>query len=341
MTWISSKTRNRLGLLNAYVQKRSVVSGGPLSLTIESTTRCNLFCPMCLRERIQIPSRDMDMALFRKIIQDAADFLELAVPYGLGEPLMNPDIFSMIECCKSTGIPVVLSTNATILSEDYSRRLIEAGLDYLIFAFDGASRETYEMYRKGASFDKVRDNIHTFLRMKKEMKSGIFCAVQMVALKENRGEAQALIRMWRREGVAVRIKKDEILNEGSAIPGAALNRSPMRHPCLHLWRGPMYITYDGTVYPCCYIFPDEPIGNVQEHSIKDLWNSEKMVRLREAHLRGDLRDYKGCLRCPAARPLLPVALGSFLVDAHTVWKTIPFFERMAQIRNISVFESLK
>lgn len=341
MNWISTKTRNRIGLLNAYIRKRSVVPGGPLSLTIESTTRCNLFCPMCLRERIHVPSKDMDMALFKKIIQDAADFLELAVPYGLGEPLLNPDIFNMIECCKSMGIPVALSTNATILNEDCSRRLIETGLDYLIFAFDGASRETYEMYRKGASYDKVRDNIYAFLRVKKEMKSKIFCAVQMVALKENRGEAQALIRMWRREGVAVRIKKDEILNAGSSITGAPRRRPPMRYPCLHLWRGPMYITYDGTVYPCCYIFPDGPIGNVQAQSLKELWNSKKMICLREAHLRGDLRDYKNCLRCPAARPLLPVALGSFLVDAHTVWKTIPFFERMAQIRKISVFESLK
>ncbi len=338
MTWISSKTRNRFALLSAYIQKRAVVPGGPLSLTIESTTRCNLFCPMCLRERIRVPSRDMEMELFRKIIDESAGFLELAVPYGLGEPLMNADIFDMIAYCRGKGIPAVLSTNATILNEDYSRRLIEAGLDYLIFAFDGASRETYEMYRKGASFDKVRENIHTFLRVKKEMRSKVFCAVQMVALKDNRQEAQALIRIWGREGVAVRIKKDEILNEGSAIPGSAHNQPPMRHPCLHLWRGPMYITYDGTAYPCCYIFPDESIGNVRDNSIQELWNSDKMVRLREAHLRGDLRDYIGCRKCPAARPLLPVALGSFLVDAHTVWKIIPFFERMAQLRRISVFE---
>jgi sulfatase maturation enzyme AslB (radical SAM superfamily) len=103
----------------------------------------------------------------------------------------------------------------------------------------------------------------------------------------------------------------------------------------------MYVTYDGTVYPCCYIFPDGAIGNARDNSIRELWNSDKMVRLRKAHLCGDLREYKSCLKCPAARPVLPVALGSFLVDAHTVWKTIPFFERMAQLRRISVFETLQ
>jgi radical SAM protein with 4Fe4S-binding SPASM domain len=341
LTWISSKTSNRIALLNAYLRKQAIVPGGPLSLTIESTTKCNLFCPMCLRERVQIPPKDMELALFRKIIDEASDFLEFAVPYGLGEPLLNPEIFDMIAYCKNRGIPTVLSTNATTLNEENSRRLIEAGLDYLIFAFDGANRETYEMYRKGASFDKVRENIHTFLRVKRTMRSRIFCAVQMVALKENRKQAQDLIRMWRRVGVAVRIKKDEILNEGSAIPGAILNRPPVRHPCYHLWRGPMYITYDGTVFPCCYIFPDEAIGNANRNTLKEIWNSEKMVRLREAHLRGEVQNYRGCLKCPAARPRLPFALGSFLVNAHTVWKTIPFFERMAQLRSISIFETLK
>jgi radical SAM protein with 4Fe4S-binding SPASM domain len=338
---LSAKTRNRIALLNAYLRKQAIVPGGPLTLTIESTAKCNLFCPMCLRERVYVPPKNMEPALFRKIIDETADFLEFAVPYGLGEPLLNPDIFAMIAYCKNKGIPAGISTNATILDEEYSRRLIESGLDYLIFAFDGASRETYEMYRKGASFDKVRDNIHTFLRVRKAMHSKIFCAVQMVALKENHTEARALARMWGREGVQVRIKKDEIYNEGSAIPGATASRRPMRHPCYHLWRGPMYIHYDGTTFPCCYIFPDEAIGNVKRSNLKEIWNSKKMVRLREAHVRGDLQDYEACLRCPATRPLLPVALGSFLVNTPTVWRTIPFFERLAQLRSISVFETLR
>jgi hypothetical protein len=66
-----------------------------------------------------------------------------------------------------------------------------------------------------------------------------------------------------------------------------------------------------------------------------------MVRLREAHIRGDLSNYAACRNCPAARPKLPLTVGSFLIDTHTVRKAIPFFERLAQIRNISVFETLK
>ena len=342
MTFLSPQFRNRLGLLRSYLLRRSRVPGGPLSLSIESTAKCNLFCPMCPRETIYFPPKDMELPLFQKIIDQARDFLEFAVPYGVGEPLLNPEIYDMLAYCKRAGVPTGLSTNATVLTEAASRKLIASGLDYVIFAFDGASRETFEKYRKGADFEKVRGNILAFLRVKKELRSRIFCIIQLVRLKENQFEIPELIRMWRIEGIdEVRIKKDEVHNEGSAIPGENGARPPLRHPCYLLWRGPMYVHYDGTVFPCCYIYPEEPVGNLKKNSLQEIWNSEGMVRLREAHVRGDLAAYRTCRNCPAARPRLPVTVGSFLINTHTVRRAIPFFERLAQLRNISVFETLK
>jgi radical SAM protein with 4Fe4S-binding SPASM domain len=337
-----SKMQNRLSLLQAYLSDKTHLPCGPLTLTIESTTKCNLFCPMCLRHKIYFPPRNMEFSVFRKIIDDGRRSLEFAVPYGVGEPLLNPEIFDMIAYCTKLGIPTGISTNATVLSEQYSRRLIEAGLSYITFAFEGTKREIFETYRKGADFDRVRNNILGFLEVKKAMRSKIFCIVQMVALKDNQGEGQALVRMWKRDGVnEVRIKKDEVHNEGSAIPGDNAARPPRRYPCYQLWRGPMYIHYDGTVFPCCYTYPEEAVGNIKKSTLEQIWNSEKMVRLREAHVRRDLRDYSACQKCPAARPRILFTMASFLVNTYTVLKAVPFFERMAQIHKISAFETLK
>jgi len=342
MASFTKQARNRIDLLRSYLFRRALVSGGPLTLAIESTAKCNLFCPMCPREYLYFPPRDMELPLFRKIIDEAKDFLEFAVPYGSGEPLLNPEIYDMISYCRKLGVPTGISTNATVLTEKASRKLIDAGLDYIIFAFDGSTPETFEKYRKGASFHKVRDNILTFLQVMKEMRSHIFCIIQVVKLKDNIQELPDLVRMWRVEGInEVRIKKDEVHIEGTAIPGDNGSRPPPRHPCYLLWRGPMYIHYDGTVFPCCYIYPDQPIGNVKGSSLLQIWNSEKMVKLRQAHIRGDLSQYRPCLNCTAARPRLAVTAASFLINTHAVRKAIPFFERLAQMRNISVFETLK
>ena len=46
------------------------------------------------------------------------------------------------------------------------RQLLDCGLDYVILAFDGATKETYEKYRVGAVFEKTRENILAFLEKK-------------------------------------------------------------------------------------------------------------------------------------------------------------------------------
>jgi radical SAM protein with 4Fe4S-binding SPASM domain len=333
------KFPNRLRLLSAYLAGKTHINGGPVTLAIESTAKCNLSCPMCLRARIYFQPRNMELSIFRKIIDDGKDFLEFAVPYGAGEPLLNPQIFDMIAYCTEMGVPSLISTNATVLSEKYSRRLIEAGLNQIIFAFDGATRETYEAYRRGAKFDQVYKNILTFLRVKKEMRSKIFCIIQAVALKENLSEIPEIVRMWRREGIdEVRVKNDEVHDEGSAIPGNHKHRPALKRHCYHLWRGPMYIHNDGTFFPCCYSYPYEPIGNIKKNSIAEIWNSEKIVQMREAHLRGESWKYEVCANCVAVRLPLSVTLGSFLINAYTLRKILPFFERMAHFRNIPIFE---
>jgi radical SAM protein with 4Fe4S-binding SPASM domain len=332
---------NRLNLLTAYLAGKPRIAGGPVTLAIESTAKCNLSCPMCLRARLYFQPRNMELSIFKKIISDGKDFLEFAVPYGAGEPLLNPQIFDMIAYCTQMGVPSLISTNATVLSEKYSRRLIEAGLNQIIFAFDGATRETYENYRKGAKFDQVRKNIQTFLRVKREMKSKIFCIIQAVALKENLSEIPEIVKMWQCEGMdEVRIKNDEVHFEGSAIPRRNQRRSPLKRPCYHLWRGPMYIHNDGTFFPCCYSYPYEPIGNIKKNNITEIWNSEKIVRMREAHLRGESSKYEVCANCVAVRLPLPVTVGSFLIHAYALRKILPFFERMAHFRNIPIFEKL-
>ena len=116
MALLSVQLRNRLGLLKSYVLRQSHVPGGPLTLAIESTAKCNLFCPMCPRESIYFPPKDMELSVFKKIIDDGKAFLEFAVPYGDGEPLLNPEIYDMIAYCKQVGVPSGISTNATVLS---------------------------------------------------------------------------------------------------------------------------------------------------------------------------------------------------------------------------------
>jgi radical SAM protein with 4Fe4S-binding SPASM domain len=297
---------------------------------------------MCPREIYDFPEDNIKLEHFRRVIDQGKEFLEFVVPYGIGEPMLHPKLYDMITYCKENGLKTGISTNATLLNEARSRKLIESGLDYLIFAFDGTTPEVYEKYRKGANFHQVRQNILNFLKLKKEMGSSIFCILQMVKLKENQHQIRDFYKMWSIDGVdAIRIKTDEVETESTTIaprPAPTPAGQVRRNPCHIIWKGPMYVRFDGKVFPCCYAYATEPIGDIQENSIAEIWNSERMLKLREAHVRGDLSGYAACLNCKAVKPRWPLIVGSFVVDMYKVRKLIPFFEKLFARYKVSIFE---
>jgi radical SAM protein with 4Fe4S-binding SPASM domain len=244
----------------------------------------------------------------------------------------------MIRITRDAGVRTGMSTNATLLDERRTDMLLDSGLDYVIFAFDGASKETYEKYRLGATFEKTRENILNFLSRKRERKAPVYVVLQMVLLKENTSEIDEYRKLWSIPGVdEIRFKRDEIQIDGSKIPGVEF-KTQRRNPCHLLWRGPLYVRYDGLAYPCCYMYDEPPVGDLKKQSLMEVWNSDEMVGLREAHVKGDLSAYPICQTCQAARPSLPAFYGSLALDSLTVRKAVPAMEKLAKFYHIGVFE---
>ena len=83
---------------------------------------------------------------------------------GFGEPLSHPDIVDMVARVKALGAPVELITNGTLLTQEMSGRLIEAGLDVLWVSLDGATPESYADVRLGAALPEVLANLTNLRR---------------------------------------------------------------------------------------------------------------------------------------------------------------------------------
>ena len=335
---MSSKLQNRLSIAASYFRHKAVLSGGPIEITLESTAKCNLYCPMCPRHIYTFDNESMDLELYKKVIKDCKDYVEFIWPYGIGEPMIHPNIFEMIKITHDAGIRTGMSTNATLMDDKRADMLLDSGLDYAILAFDGATKETYEKYRVGATFEKTRANILAFLEKKQARNSNMYVVVQMVMLKENSHEVDAYRTLWNIPGVnEIRFKRDEVRIEGSRIEDAGFKKV-RRNPCHLLWRGPLYVRYDGLAHPCCYMYDEKPIGDLKKQSVMEVWNSTEMVKLREAHLKGDVNEYPVCVTCQAARPALSTFYGSLMFDSLTVRKVVPAMEKLARFYNVGIFE---
>ncbi|HEX2032099.1 MAG TPA: radical SAM protein [Actinomycetota bacterium] len=142
----------------------------PRHVQFEVTGACNLRCRMCL-VRYQPPINkiqgSLPFELFRRVV-DAIPGLRKITLQGLGEPLLAPDLFAMIEYVKPRGIRMGFNTNATLLTRDRAERLVDGQLSWLHFSLDGATASTFEGVRDGASFDRVRRNIEGLVEVMRE-----------------------------------------------------------------------------------------------------------------------------------------------------------------------------
>ena len=133
----------------------------PDRMYIESTNLCNLDCVMCPTglKQISRPKGYMDFDLFKAIVDEMAPHVKATTLHIWGEPLLHPRIYDMIAYCRRHGLHSEISTNATLLDEESSRKIVDGGLGAIYLCLDGATPETYEKVRRRGDFEEARDKI--------------------------------------------------------------------------------------------------------------------------------------------------------------------------------------
>jgi MoaA/NifB/PqqE/SkfB family radical SAM enzyme len=130
------------------------------------TEACNFKCPMChvVNSRNKINAH-IPFSEFKKIAIESKKYSPSFQLAG-GEPLLHPDIISMIKLLNDNNIVKLLVTNGLLL-EEKAKDLIDSGLDYLAISLDGPDENT--QYKRGnvkQSFDKIIKGIEKIVRLR-------------------------------------------------------------------------------------------------------------------------------------------------------------------------------
>ncbi len=137
----------------------------PTHIQIEITTYCNMDCLSCGRRYLIDKGQHMSFDDFKRIYnQIKPKNINLS---GLGEPLLNPEIFKMIEYCRINGSVVNFPTNLS-LPEKTIEKLIETQIDQIKVSIDSATSETYQKVRRSEKFNILLQNIRLINRIKKK-----------------------------------------------------------------------------------------------------------------------------------------------------------------------------
>jgi len=149
-----------------------VPRSAPFVIYLDPCGACNFKCSFCpcniAGERAEERHAVMSWELFEKILADLRAFdgqVGVINLYGFGEPLLNPRLADMVRalkenrCCRE----VRITTNASLLTGEKSRALIDAGVDLVRVSVEAVSSEGYqELCGVRIDFSKIVHNVETF-----------------------------------------------------------------------------------------------------------------------------------------------------------------------------------
>ncbi|MBV9354392.1 MAG: SPASM domain-containing protein [Chloroflexi bacterium] len=172
----------------------------PGYLQLEPVGQCNLRCQMC-----PIPFREdgpphgppafMAWGTFTRILDQLPELRELHLQ-GLGEPMMHPCFFDMVEYAAARGVTVSTNSNLTLLSSARARRCVASGLEWLHVSIDARSPELYAAIRRRSRLDRVLTNLRGLLQARRELGTNRpHLRMVSVVMRQNLAELPDLVEL--------------------------------------------------------------------------------------------------------------------------------------------------
>ncbi len=273
----------------------------PINVDIETTSVCNLACPMCARtqkaEEENWSDRNMTRDEYASIIDQCVEHGAKAVKLNYdGEPMAHKDIVWQIEYAKKKGIiDVVMNTNGTLLKGAKREGILKAGMDGVFISLDTVSPDIYEKQRIGATLGNVIDNIHEFIKLRNEKYPGCQIRLNMVIFEDP---------MWLDQFQAMKVMWEHLVDGMGYSPAIDFDRQGREtFPEVPGWwcSQPfqrMVLKVTGNVTVCCPdIWDDLVVGNWRKESLYDIWHGKRFKEVRDKHAAGRYHDIDLCRKC--------------------------------------------
>jgi radical SAM protein with 4Fe4S-binding SPASM domain len=231
--------------------------------------------------------------------------------YNVGEPLLNNALPNIIRYAKTIGFAQRASivTNASLLTRDWSERLIHSGIDRIIISLYGMSDEDYLANTgKHVKFAEIRRNIRYLNNIKDDCNVFVKVTDRAVPTSEKQQEfldtfkdhcsgysIEPILPIWpnfKPEG------DDPALRDIGLYHGVpAVDRLACHYPFYS-----MVVNARGFVNPCLADWDETlTLGNANEQSLSEIWNSKEYQDFRLVQLSGRRPGHFLCATCGTLR----------------------------------------
>jgi radical SAM family protein/iron-sulfur cluster protein len=279
---------------------RDRASRMPEIVQIEATNICNAKCVFCPRDDMHRRQGIMSLELFKKIVDECAELgITHVRMHNYGEAFVDRKLVEKVRYAKQKGIQEVgMISNGSLITEPVARGMIDAGLDAINISVDASGKEVFEATRIGLKYDKVIANIERLLRLRGESGKRRPKLILSFVRQNNSADEQAFIEHWK--SIADKIHVTDLHNWA----GTLNTESDVNFPCYRPWLT-FTVLWDGRVSLCCADFDGKTIlGDLNTHTIAEIWNAEPYRNARRQHLESGGPDV--CRACDLPRKDSPL-----------------------------------
>ena len=198
-----------------------------------------------------------------------------------------------------------VTTNASLLTQEISDKLIESGMTRLLISAQGVTEESY---RKVCGFKLNMTKFLNQIAYFYEKSRGIcelYIKTVSIALKTDE-EKQKFHDMFSQISDFINI--ENIIESSEGVDFSAIVPEEQRHKnrynmsvtnkkCCDTLFMYMNIHSNGDVDCCGCIYPPMYIGNIYKEPLKDLWNGKVHKSLMIKHLTGKRNTIDICAKC--------------------------------------------
>jgi len=278
----------------------------PIQLDFELNASCNLKCPMCPISAESNKGKGKDTWFrfdnFKRILDHGVENGLKAIKLNyINEPLIRKDITRFISYAKEIGIAdIYFSTNGLLLTDSFTKELIEAGLTRIQVSIDAYTNETYDKIRLGGDFGKVVENVERMVKIRNELRSITpLIRVNFVRTELNEHELQSFVDYWvnKVEMIGIQEMVKPPVSSIDIKSKTTYDKRKEGFRCSFPFKQ-MVINNEGNILPCCTFYGEQfKMGNIEHDNISDVWNSEQMKTLRKIHRDGKYYENEICTKC--------------------------------------------
>lgn len=243
--------------------------------------------------------RDIFKEIVRQVAQQSSSrFLLL---HGFGDPLLYPEALEEFSnYAHEQGLSTGINTKGHLLDDKRIQLLKKSKISEIGFSWRGTTKDEFEKFQEPARYDETMARIKRYLKEKPDSQQAGVGLIISYSPKISRNIIRNFQDEWYRSGadlVAIGIWHNWT-GDSERVNKTIEGRKRKRLSCCFEPWSHLTILYNGDVVPCCMDYDGKYIlGNITQSSISDIWNGERMVTFREAHLRLERYKFELCKFC--------------------------------------------